>query len=334
MTRWMALIGLCCVLPATAEAQPEPTASNPNLRQTQRNTSAELTLQIDRDGVRVAEPVTLRVQVEVRKGTSVQSPDFEASLSSWTLVEQSSASDLPATKTGRRVWEWTVVIESYEPGPNTIPALTFALAGADLSAVESGERQLITEPIEINIVSVLQPNDQPTVPRQIKGPADVPSEEASESSSFLIIALLVIAMASALVGVFLYRRSSIDPVTFAEQKVTAIETAYHDHPTAAVESYAQLNTTIRELIQSQWAIPATSATSQELLNWLNERFSEGGPVAESLPLLKEFLETVDQARFAANAHAVGDPHVLFDSARRLIQIFGAPSPDAKPRERA
>ncbi len=309
----------------------DSTVANP-VEQVQRRGAEVLELLIDRSAARVAEPIQLRLRFEAAGGTQVTFADLQQSLESWSLGSLQTTADLPVDGSDLRRWQWEWSIESFQTGQQAIPPLvvTYQLPG------QQQTQQIGTEAVSLEIVSVLQPGDEPTKPRAIKGPAEVANAAAQPSWDrwgWIGVGglLLVIAFWR-----FKNRRRKVDAIALAMEQVLAVESACQQKAISVGESYEHLAGILRALVQVQWGLPVSAASSEELVLGLRQRLRSEPDMVETIERLREFLELCDRFRFGgkegmvagigndtAAAQAVAD-------ARMLIQKLG--EPPARPSE--
>ncbi len=299
------------------------------LVQIQTAASVRLRMQLDRSSAHVAEPIQLRLEFEAPRDTSVVLPEVQERLPTWLCQQFEVVRDLPvADGNDLRRWLWVGSIESLQTGKQTIPAIEVAY---QLPDQEQAER-ISTEPVDVEILSVLEPDDQPTEPRSIKGPVALPPDEpAAGAASWWLMGLgSLLALAA---GWFMYRRRPRpDPIALARERVAAVESAYQNQTLSLPEAYTHLSDCLRGLIQSQWRLSAMSLSTEELLATLNRQVESSSQVGAALASLKQFLESADRVRFGGSSVTGEDAFDAFDGARNLIEQLGNPQPFDSARE--
>lgn len=339
---WMA----CVIAPLTSHAvqpmnnavqssspsQAEPTVPRSDsltvrpIEQVQQRGAETLMLQIDRSAVRVAEPIQVQLRFEAERGTQVTLADFDQDLEAWMVGEMQATADLPVDQSSLRQWQWEWSIESLQAGQRAIPPLvvTYQLPGQQQSL------QIRTEPVSLEIVSVLQAGDEPTKPRAIKGPAEIAKAVSQPTRGWwgwIVLAGLLLVIA---IWRFKTIRREVDAITKAKEHLAAVETAYRQQEISVSDSYEHLADILRALVQNRWGLPVSAASSEELVLRLQQQFQAQGGSVEAIDRFREFLAQGDRVRFGGTEGkriGSGDDNAAdraFADARALIEQLGAP----------
>ena len=99
-------------------------------------------------------------------------------------------------------------------------------------------------------------------------------------------------------------------------RVDRLESQYREKSINISQTYSQLSTVIRQYLQAQWSVPATSQSSQELWHDLKQASCPESAVAG----LKQFMSEADELKFSGtlrldSAHASSP----FDAVRAIIR---------------
>ena len=315
-------IGLLMLPTWQPGSQPGPhqaSAQQPgDWQQRVRQGPVELSIQVDKDEAEIIEPITLEIQVDAPAGTSVSFPAWGGKLGELTIVQRNTASELPlgGSRATRR-WVTTLSLEALETGAVEVPPIEvqFRLPDDDESGGGTRDGQIRTEPIVMTITSVLESQEDPSKFRDIKGVADLPSE-TQRTSSWPWAAAGLMLLAATAGAIWTRRRRQPDPTSWAINEVDRIQQQAEANTISLGDTYSKLSILVREYLQSQWSIPATSQSSEELCHEL-ERASCPDSV---LGRLQRFLSEADQLKFAGPQtprHDHGESP--FDSVRAILQ---------------
>jgi hypothetical protein len=295
------------------------------IEQVQQRGAETLTLQIDRSVARVVEPIQVQLRFEAELGTQVTLADFDQDLEAWMVGKVQATADLPVDRSRLRQWQWEWSIESLQTGQCAIPPLvvTYQLPG------QQQTQQIRTEPVSLEIVSVLQAGDEPTKPRAIKGPAEIAKAVSQPTRGWwgwIVLAGLLLVIA---IWRFKTWRREVDAITKAKEHLAAVETAYRQQEISVNDIYEHLADILRALVQNQWGLPVSAASSEELVLRLQQQFQTQGGTVEAIGRFREFLAQGDRVRFGGTEGkriGSGDGNAAdraFADAHALIEQLGA-----------
>lgn len=294
----------------------------------------ELTVELDRVRARVAEPVELRLQVDAPQGTSITFPATRESLGSFSILRVSEVSDLPIEQstTDRRT-KMTIEMESLESGNWQIPELKvlYRLPDGYTDVVTQRDGTLTTEPMTVQILSVLSDDEQPNQFRDIKDIATLPTELNRGSSGRWWVVGAVCGVGGLIAClVWLMRRPAEPPAKWALAEIEQIEAAYDQKRMEVGQAYTKLDWVLRQYLEAQLAIPATSLSGSELIRSLAD-----SPYPDSAQQrLRRFVSESDELKFSGRMH-LGPQHdeSPFDSVRAIVHetsddVFKQPDREA------
>ncbi|MEE2935499.1 MAG: hypothetical protein VYA84_05835 [Planctomycetota bacterium] len=296
------------------------------IEQVQQCGAEILTLQIDRSAARVAEPIRVQLRFEAEPGTQVTDADFDQALEAWMVGGLQASADLPVDRSSLRQWQWEWSIESLQTGQRAIPPLvvTYQLPG------QQQTQQIRTESVSLEIVSVLKAGDEPTKPRAIKGPAEIAKEVSQPTRGWW--SWIVLAGVLFVIGIWRFKtgRRDVDAITKAKEHLAAVETAFRQREISVSDSYEHLADILRALVQNQWGLPVSAASSEELVLCLQQQFQAQEGTVEVIDRFREFLAQGDRVRFGGTEGkriGSGDDNAadrVFADAHALIEQLGAP----------
>ncbi len=242
--------------------------------------------------VRVAEPFTLEFTVTAPAGAKVTFPSTAEKLGDFDVVDRQDLFDIPdATTADARTWTRRLTLESIVTGQLSIPSIEVQVSG------QKGSQVIRSNPIAVQVVSVLEDRGDPTKFRDIQSVVDV-SVPTTHSRGWLwwtmggAAALALLAAA----GLVLSRRGQwVTPREWALQELDELEKSL-DSATIDSEAIAsKLSKIVRDYLQLQFAIPETGGTTQELVRSIE---SNQQLAAEITNQLRELFTLADKVKFA------------------------------------
>ncbi len=312
---WSCLFFILCASPHLAAAE-QPTL----LRQVVADGPVEMTVELDRAETRIADPIILRVQVDAPDGTLITFPLVGETLGQFAVIATDTVRDLPleaATATRRSTAR--IELESLESGELKIPPLEvlYRLPESIAVAADARDGSLTSEPISVQVISVLEESEDPKQFRDIKDIAELPPTEVARSNR-IWLAMGATLLACATAGLLLWsrRRRRPPPGRWALGEVDRIESEHKRESVDVGSAYSQLSTVLREYLEAELAFPATSFSSEELVDHLA---SSACPQAAK-QRLKQFVRHSDELKFSGRQRlGNADSESPFDAMRAIIR---------------
>jgi hypothetical protein len=282
--------------------------------------AVELTVELSSAAAMVAEPIDLRIQVDAPTTTRITMPAVGESIGDFAVIQSRSVSELPVEgKAGRRRWVTSVRMEAIETGDRRIPAfeILFQLPASPKRDVTLRQGSIRSEPMSVQIVSILEPEEEPTQFRDIKAPADATTARAHRSSLPWVLAGAALGVAAAIAMLTWARQTRRqDPKQWALEAVNRIESEYRAESVSIEQVHRKLSSVIRGYLENSLAIPATLLSSEELVIEL-ENVSIPDPAKQRLI---RFLSRADELKFSAGRQWNGqNDEMSFESCRTIIQ---------------
>jgi hypothetical protein len=282
----------------------------------------ELSVSISSPAARVAETITFTLQVDAPQQTRITLPRVDETLGPLSVIGTSVLEDLPIDgQPAARRWIQRIELESLETGEMTIPSLEIAYRLPDNRVGDQAAREALlrSEPISIEIVSVLGDQESLTDFRDIKGLEPLPTAIPHESNLFRVIACGVVAVGALLAALWFVarRRRKPPPARWALDEIEAIKSQYDDKSIDIGQVYAQLSNVMRAFLEAQLAIPATAQSSTELIQELP---ADRCPDAVR-QRLAQFMNAADERKFSGGLISAGSnwDDTPFEALRAIIR---------------
>ena len=186
--------------------------------------------------------------------------------------------------------------------------------------------------MSIQVISVLEESEDPTQFRDIKGTTVLPSNEVAPTNR-LWFTLGAVLLACATAGWVLWsrRKRRPPPRLWALGEVDRIESEYRQKSVDVASAYSRLSTVLREYLEAELALPATSFSSEELVNEL----SNSACPESAKQRLKQFVSDSDELKFSGRLRlGSADNESPFDSMRAIIRETSEFADRADDREPA
>ncbi len=268
----------------------------------------ELVVQVDKQTAQVVEPIELSLTLTAPVGSLVTLPEPSGQLGAFQVQRVAAVADLPdPTGAGKRTWNVRIVLDTLQSGAMSIPPLDVQYR------VPSGDafRTLSSEPVEIQVVSLLEDRSDPTDFRDIKTVVDVavPREASRAWIGWLTGAAGVLCAVATWVVVASRRRKVISAGDWALSEIEQLEQVIEAEPSTADSVFSELTMIIHDFVELQYGDSVGPPTR-------GARFDEpagDSRVPESLRHgFSEFMSLADEVKFAQRS-------VCEDQVRRSIE---------------
>jgi hypothetical protein len=292
---------------------------------------AELAVRLDRRRITTAEWLRLEVEVAAAEGRAVQLP-AAADLEEGSLRVERTHTLQPELLDGglvRRVRRFE--LQPFLAGEYAVPALTITVADA-----AGGETHLRSEPIQVTVVSVLDPAETAPRPRQVAAPVAV-APRPGHVALLGGIALAAAVGAAALIVVLRRRaarmraRGALVPPDQAALSALR-DLAAGDLPERDLLAFHHaVATVVRTFLELRFGVRAPERTTDELMlivaevQWLDDVQRRS---------LHAFLARCDQVKFAGARPAAAVSRGLIDSAVDLVSALRPEPAQERPEEAA
>lgn len=284
-----------------------------------------LTLQTSRKEMTIAEQLKLELTAEVPENITVEFPSYKASLGDFTL-KGTRKSPVRMVGTGnavRIIHRVTYILEPYLAGNYTIPAMTVTFSGGSDG---TGIRQIVTDKIDIAVASLMGPDSDPRLLKDIKEPQSMPLDTARLLLMFGMLLLLVILA----VGVsFWWKKTSAgkvpptappDPEAIALQELDRL---LAENLLARGEIklfHLRISDILRRYIENRFGLRAPEQTTEEFLLELSRAASSpDAPLGRHKTLLSSFLHQCDLVKFARHEPAVAESEKILVLCQEFIK---------------
>jgi hypothetical protein len=274
-------------------------------------------IRADKTQMTIAETFCLEFEAVIEPGYEVQMPKVDKVLENFGIVDWDNLGDKLDEK-NNVVSRYRYRLEPFLSGTFPIPAFTFQFT--DVNSPEQKKYELTTEPIDIEVTSLLGEQRAELVIADIEDVVQMPKK-----SSYWLLWVSGIVAIIAIAGFWLYLRRK-EAVELVRIFKSAHEIAY-DRLRALVkedlvkkgkikEFYGQISNILRHYIEHRFNLRAPERTTEEFL--IELATADILDVADKEDL-GEFLKHCDLVKFAKHNPATEQIQKTFDLVKNFIE---------------
>jgi len=271
----------------------------------------------DKATMTIAETVLLELEAAIEPGYEVRMPKIDKVLESFGIVDWDNLGD-KLDPNNRVVSTYRYRLEPFLSGTYPIPAFTFEFY--DANSPEDKKYELTTEPIDIEVTSLLGEQRAELKIDDIEDVLEMPRQ----ASYTWVWALVVVAVAAA-AGLWLYlRRKRVKELVrifrpaheIAYERLRALVKEDLVGAGKIKEFYERISDILRHYIEHRFSLKAPERTTEEFLAELAN--TEVLPAAEK-QRLGEFLKHCDLVKFAKHNPTTQQIQETFDLVKDFIE---------------
>jgi len=271
----------------------------------------------DKAKMTIAETVLLELEAAIEPGYEVRMPKVDKVLESFGIVDWDNLGD-KLDPNDRVVSTYRYRLEPFLSGTYPIPAFTFEFY--DVNSPEEKKYELTTEPIDIEVTSLLGEQRAELKIEDIEGVVEMP-----EPASFAWLWALGIVIVAAAAGLWLYlRRKRVKELVrifkpaheLAYERLRALVDEDLVSAGRIKEFYEIISDILRHYIEHRFSLKAPERTTEEFLIELAN--TEVLPAAEK-KRLGEFLQHCDLVKFAKHNPTTQQIQETFDLVKDFIE---------------
>lgn len=271
----------------------------------------------DKAKVTIAETVLLELEAAIEPGYEVQMPKVDKVLESFGIVDWDNLGD-KLDPNNRVVSTYRYRLEPFLSGTYPIPAFTFEFH--DVNSPEDKKYELTTEPIDIEVTSLLGEQRADLKIEDIEGVVDMPRPK----SYAWVWALGIVVVATA-AGLWLYlRRKRVKELVrifkpaheLAYERLRALVKEDLVGAGRIKEFYERISDILRHYIEHRFSLRAPERTTEEFLAELAN--NEVLPEADK-QRLGEFLQHCDLVKFAKHNPTTQQVQETFNLVKDFIE---------------
>ncbi len=269
---------------------------------------------VDKSQVYIGDRINYKVTMRYPKGYTVLKPPIGHNLGQFEIKDFQIGK--PISKGNEELVIFNFVISTYDTGKFEIPPTGFAYKD---SAGKEGV--IITQPITINVLSLLKGERSSWQLRDIKKPLAYPFP-------WKRVLYFAIPLAAVLAGVlifFMVKRKKLKglfeikaqmrpPHEIALERLANLKVPPESDPKGIKTYYIELTEILRQYIEDALNIPALELVSSEIIDALASNGIKETPIIT----LTEILRTADYVKFAKFIPETSTSEKLLDDAKTFV----------------
>jgi hypothetical protein len=296
------------------------------------------TLEIDRSAIGIADYLNFRLTVEVPTEHGVTFQSVDDKIGPFRVVSRHPLGPLKLDEQ-REQWIREYILEAEQTGEQTIPAIWVDIGGTTMAAktgcalflncdrttppgTGSGEaRRMMTDPVTIEVTSVVPPEASITAIKDIAAPIDLAQPPKAGTVSWLGPLVILTTLGLAGFAWWWRRHRGVPPTVPAQpahewalQALMQLQQRDLMSPQRCEAFYVELSSILRGYIARRFQLRALQHTSEELLNAMPQSRL---PSVGQHDLLSRFLRHCDGVKFARHQDSVDD----MQQSLRQVRIF-------------
>ncbi|WP_146594578.1 protein BatD [Novipirellula galeiformis] len=293
-------------------------------------TAVKITESIDRTTTKVLEPIVLTLAVVAPVDSEIDFHDAPETLGAFQVVGVTDSPGLPLlgdANRGQRRWTRRLVLETLQVGEQEIPSIEVTYTAGDSAA--SKPRVLRTQPMTIQVESVLTGDDQPHAFRPMKDKMVVPPPQKSSRSIAGILTIAVLGLGLLAIVIRLQFRKRATASAVALQRLSALDARRNSSEFDPKWSYVELAGIARDFVISRDGMNPLVMTTDEVIRYITTECSISADL--QTPLV-ELLLQADQFKFAPHRSDGAEMAEKVKHAERLVRelIDRLPTASSKP----
>lgn len=268
---------------------------------------------LDLQSVQVAQPFEFCVTVWAPNGVKIQFPEGAKEIGPFEVVHQHDQFDVPAED--GRLWKRSYRLESLTSGEKTIPAMN--LAFVDRRDDRATRGSVSTQPLAVEVTSLLEGQVDPRKFRDIKGEVQLASTDSDRPSWVPYgVSLGGAVLAVGLILLLWNRRQkNLTPSEWAIQQLIELQESNLLEEGHQQQFYCRVTDIIRQFIEARFGYRAPKQTTSEFLSAMQR---DNLLCAEHRASLQEFLQVADMIKFACHRPSSADADDAVDRARGFV----------------
>lgn len=275
-----------------------------------------LKVSVDRPSAQVADPVQLVVEVTAPQGTRVEMPRLPVEFGDFEARSRQTLRDIPDTATASdRQWVLKATLETLKTGAVQVPSLDVHFATDQSSSTFDTIR---SDPLNIQIASVLEDRADPTRIRDIKETIDVhvPAQQSSHWLGFALGGTAATLAAAATVFLLARHQRGPSPAEWALGQIDDLEQLLADDSVDTELVYNELVDVVREYFQLEYNVPTRTRTSGEFLTEAAATVELGETPRKRLASLVSVADDIKFARYGVGMSQIEN---AFADARAFVE---------------
>ena len=273
-------------------------------------------VRIDKPKINIAQTITLELEAAIEPGYEVQMPKIDEVLENFGILDWDNLGD-KLDENNNVVSTYQYRLEPFLSGTFPIPAFTFEFY--DVNNPQENQHELTTEPIDIEVASLLGEEKTDLKIADIEGVVEMPKQ-----ASYLWLWILLIVIIVAGIAWFFLKRKRTEEIVrifmpaheIAYNRLRALIKRDLVKAGKIKEFYENISDILRHYIEHRFNLKAPERTTEEFLAELTTANILSEPDQNSLA---EFLSHCDLVKFAKYDPTSEQIQRTFDLVKNFIE---------------
>ena len=274
-------------------------------------------VRVDKSKLTIAETLLLEFEATIEPGYEVRMPKVDKVLENFGIIDWNNLGN-KLDENNNVASTYRYRLEPFLSGKYEVPAFTFEFY--DVNNVEDKKYELSSEPIEVEVTSLLGEQRGELVIEDIEGVVEMP-----QKASLWWVWLLIIAFIAALAGGWIVlRRKRVAKLIrifkpaheIAYERLKALVKENLVEAGKIREFYERISSILRHYIEHRFDLRAPERTTEEFLSELQYTDVLSASDKESL---EEFLTHCDLVKFAKHSPTTEQIQQTFNLVKEFIE---------------
>ncbi|WP_442509725.1 hypothetical protein SH528x_001316 [Novipirellula sp. SH528] len=282
----------------------------------ERDNEVHVNATVNRTDALLLDPIELTVTVTAPVDAEIEFPPAAETVGPFDVVAVEDLPSIPVlddAHPGKRRWTRRMKLETLEVGEQTIPAIEIRYVLRDAAASQTG--LLRSEPIPIQIKSVLTSDDNPKAYRPMKTALPIASQPEATPVHWPTIAGGLIALAFVAFLVKRRMKKTVTPKQWASRRLASLEQRQQAGQIDDRSAYLELAEIARDFVIAREGRNPAVMTTDEVVRFVTTKSSLS---SEYQNRLSAWLMDVEQTKFAPHRFASSEMNQKIQDAKDFV----------------
>ncbi|MFG0288333.1 MAG: hypothetical protein ACF8CQ_09165, partial [Rhodopirellula sp. JB044] len=259
---------------------------------------------LSRESIAIADPFTIRVEVSAPVGTRVVFEEMGEAIGPFDILDVNDLEDVPVADSDERLWARTMRLETLQVGLQTVSPVSVRLVPADADVSDGDDsgadvRVIRTQPVEIEVRSVLQPDEQSTPEsyRDIVGELETPPTQDPKSELGWVSWLVGLACVVSATALWVWYRRRDPSQRWCRDRLGELRSQRIENASGYVEASELLKRVLHVHLMGRSGLTTSVVSTSRVLESLETRGYSG----KQLQTLRHVLSVADRVKFDSRA---------------------------------
>ena len=285
----------------------------------------EVTVTATPDELEVGQPLILKIETIAQDGVTITMPMVSAnangSVGLFNVLADEARPNIPLPEgQSGRSWTQVLVLDTFQAGSTELPSLSIAFQDTRADLPVDGTIQ--TDPLPVEVISLIGNTEAGTTLRDIRGPVQMIDPWPAWIWAAIVIAgLVVIAIITLLIrGRGLQELVALSPEEQARRDLASLEASGLLEQKQVQPFYFRLTDILRHYIEGRFGLQAPRSTTAEFLHEMGHSSVLNNSQQDAL---SQFLRAADMVKFARHEPSPETGREALSQARLFVEETAA-----------